>query len=131
MRVENNLSQLEAHSDTPQRVSWYCQMPFRASQRPSLGLVLSTLPATRSVRSIRAWVMRVLPMPIVLIYPLVQSEQPLDSKPISSAYRTVGGQCCLYEGWIARRPGLNFALVPGHSLHELGLAIDFDATAYV
>lgn len=49
---------------------------------------------------------------------------------ITTAYRDRAYQQRLYDGWLARKPGYNFALPPGQSKHELGLAVDVDrATA--
>jgi hypothetical protein len=50
--------------------------------------------------------------------------------PVTSAYRSTAEQRALYDGWIRRRPGYNFALPPGQSVHELGLAVDFTPAAY-
>ena len=47
---------------------------------------------------------------------------------ITTAYRDRAYQQRLYDGWIARLPGYNFALPPGTSKHELGLAVDVDWT---
>lgn len=49
---------------------------------------------------------------------------------ITSAYRSTTEQAALYAGWIARRPGYNFALPPGSSVHELGRAGDFGDVEY-
>lgn len=43
---------------------------------------------------------------------------------LTTAYRDSAYQRKLYNGWMARLPGYNFALPPGHSMHELGLAVD-------
>lgn len=50
--------------------------------------------------------------------------------PVESAYRDSAQQRYLYQGWLARRPGFNFALPPGSSKHELGLAVDFRPAAF-
>jgi hypothetical protein len=50
---------------------------------------------------------------------------------VTSAYRSLAEQAYLYAGWIAHLPGFNFALRPGTSQHQLGLAVDFDATEYI
>lgn len=44
---------------------------------------------------------------------------------ITTAYRSREYQARLYHDWINKVPGANFALPPGKSLHELGLAVDF------
>jgi len=43
---------------------------------------------------------------------------------ITAAYRTSARQAELYQGYLANLPGYNFALPPGTSKHELGLAVD-------
>ena len=43
---------------------------------------------------------------------------------VTSSYRDPGEQMRLYNGWVARLPGYNFALHPSKSDHCKGLAID-------
>lgn len=43
---------------------------------------------------------------------------------VTSAYRTPEAQQELYDGWVARKVGYNFALPPEKSTHPQGIAID-------
>jgi hypothetical protein len=45
---------------------------------------------------------------------------------ITTAYRDAEYQQKLYDGWMEKLPGYNFALPPGQSKHELGTAVDVD-----
>lgn len=46
---------------------------------------------------------------------------------LNSTYRTWAEQNYFYQGFIHHRPGFNFALPPGTSVHEKGFAGDFPA----
>lgn len=48
----------------------------------------------------------------------------------NSTTRTRAEQAALYEGWVKRKPGFNFALPPGQSVHERGYAMDVDSREY-
>lgn len=48
---------------------------------------------------------------------------------IKSSYRTETAQQELYNGWVHRLPGYNFALPPSRSKHVQGLALDMIVTS--
>lgn len=45
--------------------------------------------------------------------------------PVASTFRKRNEQQYYYDGWVAGKPGFNFAAVPGTSPHERGIAVDF------
>lgn len=48
----------------------------------------------------------------------------------NSTTRTREEQAALYDGWVKRKPGYNYALPPGQSVHETGYAMDVDNSEY-
>lgn len=49
---------------------------------------------------------------------------------VTRGYASAKEQQRLYDGWIARKPGFNFALPPSKSKHVQGIALDLPGNAY-